>query len=435
MDIRLPSPCTCGKTHPVPRIELLSGRGAIEALPEKIRLRGLSRPFLVYDVHTAPYADAVKSLLSRAGIAFSAYGFPEAGLAPDERAAGSLAMHFDPRSDLVIAVGSGVLNDLGKLLAHLSGRSYFIVATAPSMDGFASATSSMDRDGLKVSLPTRAADLIAGDTAILREAPEIMLKAGLGDMLAKYISILEWRISNLVTGESYCEEIASLVRAALEKCVSQTDGLLAREDAAVEAVFEGLVLGGMAMTLAGASRPASGVEHYFSHLFDMRRLAFGTHQELHGVQCAAATGIAAGLYRRTLLLKPDRERALAYVRCFDRDEWNRRLRRLVGPGAEAMIALEEKEGKYDLAKHEKRLDVILAHWDGVTRIIREELPSKEKLDGILKKLSLPESVGALADPGTLREIFFATKDVRDKYVLSRLLWDLGELEEIEVGAL
>ena len=100
-----------------------------------------------------------------------------------------------------------------------------------------------------------------------------------------------------------------------------------------------------------------------------------------------------------------------------------------------MIALEEKEGKYDLAKHEKRLDVILAHWDGVTRIIREELPSKEKLDGILKKLSLPESVGALADPGTLREIFFATKDVRDKYVLSRLLWDLGELEEIEVGAL
>ena len=262
-----------------------------------------------------------------------------------------------------------------------------------------------------------------------------MLKAGLGDMLAKYISILEWRISHLVTGEDYCGEIASLVRNALEKCAAQTDGLLAREDAAVEAVFDGLVLGGMAMTLAGASRPASGVEHYFSHLFDMRHLAFGTHQELHGIQCAAATGIAADLYRKTLNIKPDREKALAYARGFDRERWNRRLRALVGPGAEAMIALEEREGKYDRRKHEKRLDAILASWDEITRIIREELPSGEKLDGIMKKLSLPGSVGELADPETLREIFFATKDIRDKYVLSRLLWDLGELEDIPVGTL
>lgn len=435
MDLPLFSPCSCGKTHPVPPLELLTGRDVLSMLPEKIRSRGLSRPFLVYDVNTAPYADEVKSILSAAGIPFSSYGFSARELAPDEYAAGSLSMAFDPRSDLVISIGSGVLNDLGKLLASLTGRAYHIVATAPSMDGFASATSSVDRDGLKVSLPTRAADLIAGDTRILREAPSIMLKAGLGDMLAKYISILEWRISHLVTGESYCEEIASLVRSALEKCVSRADGLLAREDSAVEAVFEGLALGGIAMTLAGASRPASGVEHYFSHLFDMRHLAFGTHAELHGVQCAVSTGIAADLYRQTLLLRPDRERALAFVRRFDPAGWNRCLRALVGPGAEAMIALEEKEGKYDPVKHAKRLEVILARWDEITGVIRDELPPKDKLDGILKKLSLPESVRLLADRETLREIFFATKDIRDKYVLSRLLWDLGEIENVDVGTL
>ncbi|MBR5743519.1 MAG: iron-containing alcohol dehydrogenase, partial [Clostridia bacterium] len=153
MDLRLPSPCPCGRTHPPIGAELLAGSGVLEELPEKLRAQGFSRPFLIADRNTAPYADEVSSLLSRAGIGFSRFDFPEAELAPDERAAGSLAMRFDPRADLVIAVGSGVLNDLGKLLACLSGRPYFIIATAPSMDGFASATSSMDRDGLKVSLP------------------------------------------------------------------------------------------------------------------------------------------------------------------------------------------------------------------------------------------------------------------------------------------
>ena len=226
MDLHLSTPCPCGKMHSAPSGEVLTGSGVIGILPEKIRKRGISHPFLIADRNTASYADEVSSLLSRAGIGFSRFDFPETELAPDEKAAGSLAMRFDPRSDLVISVGSGVLNDLGKLLAHLSGRNYCIVATAPSMDGFASATSSMDRDGLKVSIPTRAADLIVGDTEILREAPLIMLKAGLGDMLAKYISILEWRISHLITGEYYCEEIAGLVRSALDKCVSRIDGLL-----------------------------------------------------------------------------------------------------------------------------------------------------------------------------------------------------------------
>ena len=435
MEFSLPSPCPCGRIHPVPSYEILTGRGVVRALPEKLARRALRRPFLLYDRNTAPFADEVKRALSSAGMDFSFYGFPEAELAPDERAAGSLVMRFDPRCDAVVAVGSGVLNDLGKLLSSLTGRPYAIVATAPSMDGFASATSSMDRDGLKVSLPTRAADLILGDTAILREAPEIMLKAGLGDMLAKYVSIMEWRISHLINGEYYCEEVAGMIRAALRKCVEEEDALLRREESAVEAVFEGLVLGGVAMLLAGVSRPASGVEHYFSHIFDMRHLAFGTHAELHGIQCAAATGIAADLYRKALLLTPDREKALAYARGFDREDWNRRLRRLIGPGAEAMIALENTEGKYDLRKHEARLETILSRWEEITAIIREELPPKETLDGILSRLALPESVKSLSDPATLREIFFATKDIRDKYVLSRLLWDLGELEEIEVGSL
>ena len=103
-------------------------------------------------------------------------------------------------------------------------------------------------------------------------------------MLAKYVSICEWRIANLITGEYYCETIAQMVRTALKKCVDNAEGLLKRDEEAIKAVFEGLIIGGVAMSYAGVSRPASGVEHYFSHVWDMRALEFGTNMDLHGIQ-------------------------------------------------------------------------------------------------------------------------------------------------------
>ena len=204
-------------------------------------------------------------------------------------------MHFDKSCDVVVGVGSGVINDVCKILSNATGNPYIIVGTAPSMDGYASATSSMSRDGVKVSLNSRCADVIIGDTDILKTAPDHMLRSGLGDMLAKFVSIAEWRIAHLITGEYYCEEVAQLIRTALKKCVDNAEGLLKREDAAVEAVFEGLVIGGVAMAYAGTSRPASGVEHYISHVLDMRGMEFGTPVDLHGTQCAVGTLIAVKL--------------------------------------------------------------------------------------------------------------------------------------------
>lgn len=94
-------------------------------------------------------------------------------------------------------------------------------------------------------------------------------------MLAKYISICEWRLSHEINGEYYCPQVAQLVRNSLQTCVAHADGLAARDPEAVQHVMEGLVLSGLAMGFAGVTRPASGMEHYFSHLWDMRALEFG----------------------------------------------------------------------------------------------------------------------------------------------------------------
>ena len=258
-----------------------------------------------------------------------------------------------------------------------------------------------------------------------------MLQSGLGDMLAKFVSIAEWRIAHIITGEYYCEAVAGLIRGAVKKCVDNAQGLLEREDTAVEAVFEGLVIGGVAMAYAGVSRPASGVEHYFSHVWDMRGLEFGTPVELHGIQCAMATMKAVELYEKVMEITPNWEKASAFVENFDLDAWNTELRTFLGSSADTMIELEKKEGKYRKDTHPARFRVIEKNWDAILEILRQELPAREELRKLLDTVGISRDLTTIGvDRETARQTFRATKDIRDKYVLSRLAWDLGILEDL-----
>lgn len=422
--------CSCGKVHTFSS-EIITGSGAIHRLPEVLSRYGSRKPFILSDIHTWQAAgQAVCSLLEENGISFSSYSFSDEALEPDERSVGSAVMHMDHSCDIIIAVGSGVLNDIGKILSSLSHLPYIIIGTAPSMDGYASASSSMTRDGLKISLSTRSADVIIGDTDVLRQAPQRMLISGLGDMIAKYVSICEWRIAHLITGEYYCEEIAQLIRSALKRCIDNAQGLLQRDPEAVQAVFEGLVIGGVAMNYAGLSRPASGVEHYISHILDMRGVAFGSPVDFHGIQCAIGTLLSLRLYERLKSVTPNRQQALNHAAQFDFTAWCQELRTFLGNGAETMIAQEAKEKKYDPARHAQRLEIILSHWEEIIQIMEEELPSSQFIEHLLTGIGCPTS---LSDIGTndmlLPMIFRSTKDIRDKYVLSRLTWDLG-IEDI-----
>ena len=420
--------CECGKEHTVSVDEVIIGSGAIKKLPQVLKRYNAVKPFLLADCNTFA---AAGEMVCKQLVNYSKYVFKQDCLEPDERAVGSAVMHFDNSCDLIIGIGSGVINDIGKILSNLTGRNYIIVATAPSMDGYASATSSMSMDGLKVSLNSRCADVIIGDTDILKNAPLHMLKAGLGDMLAKYVSIAEWRIAHIITGEYYCKQVAELIRKALEKCVDNAAGLLQRDEKAVEAVFEGLVIGGVAMAYAGVSRPASGVEHYFSHVWDMRGLEFGTQVDLHGIQCAVATLQAVKLYECMKGLKPSAEKARAYVDSFSYEAWKAQLRSFLGNSAETMITQETREGKYNKETHPARFIKIAENWNSIVDILNEELPTSAELERILQTIGISADLQDLGvDSDTAKLTFQATKDIRDKYVLSRLAWDIGVIDEL-----
>lgn len=424
--------CSCGRRHGTRVRRVVAESGALERLPSLLRERGAARPFILEDANTGAAAGGrVVALLERAGIRPVRFTYPQALVEPDEASVGQAVLAFDRRCDYVVAVGTGTLNDIGKILARTAGLPLAIVATAPSMDGFASATSSMISNGLKVTIDSACPELVLADLDILSAAPERMLKAGLGDMLAKYVSICDWRIAHIVTGEYYCEEIAGLVRRSLANCVSSAEGLFRREPLAVAAALEGLVLSGMAMGFAGVSRPASGVEHYISHIWDMRSLERGASGDLHGIQVGIGTIMALRAYDMLRTIRPDRDKALAAAAAFRYGDWERVLRENLGAGAEGLVRNEAREGKYGLVGHAARLERIIAHWPEILAVIDEELPPAGEVERLMRSFGMPTSPAEIGiGDDEARFAFLASKDIRDKYVATRLLWDLGILEEV-----
>lgn len=426
--------CECGRPHGVDVKFIRIARGAVNAIPEAVRALGAKKPFVVCDKNTLRAAgNKVSQILTKAAIEHTLFVVPEGSeekLEPDERSLGAIAMNFDPSCDLVIGVGGGVINDLCKVFSFDCGRPQMIVGTAPSMDGFASNSSSMVVNGVKNTLYNRCPQAIVLDTEIMAQAPMRMLWAGFGDMIAKYISVCEWRIAHLVIGEYYCEHVAQLMRNALARIMAACEGLKDRNPDSVQAVAEGLVLSGFAMSFAQVSRPASGLEHYFSHVWEMLALERGTRADLHGIQVGVGTALTMKIYEDIKRLTPDRAKAEAAMAAFDVAAWEARVRRVFGATAQQVLAIEEKTHKNAPEGQKKRLDKIIAHWDEIQKIIAEELPDIDWLFGKMRALGMPMTPQDIAlSHEDVVDAFVCSRDIRDKYLSGSMLWDLGEMDD------
>lgn len=426
--------CSCGRRHETDLRFLRIGRGVVAALPEALKTVGAHKPMVICDQNTLKAAgEKVCTVLDGAKIPYTLYVIPQVGekLLPAERELGCIAMNFDPTCDFLLAVGSGVINDLTKMMGLSSGRKTGVVGTAPSMDGYASNSSSMEVNGVKSTIYNKAPSVIICDTEIMANAPMRMLWAGLGDMVAKYISVCEWRIANLVIGEYYCEDIAALMRESLKKIMANASGIRKRDPDAIGSIVEGLVLAGMAMSYAKVSRPASGLEHYFSHVWEMRALAGGGHADLHGIQVGVGTLLTFRLYDRIRTMKPDREKALKAVAGFDPAAWEANVRRVFGVTAPNILEIERKAGKNDPGKHAVRLERIIDNWDQILKIIDEELPDSAFVRSVMEETGMPTKPSDLGlDGDQVADAFVCARDIRDKYLSCTLMWDLGCMDEI-----
>ncbi len=199
--------------------------------------------------------------------------------------------------DFILAVGSGTVNDSCRLASFRLHLPYGIVATAPSMDGYASAGTPFLHSGSKSTVQATTPKYIIGDLDILKDAPYKMMLAGIGDMFGKYIGILDWELARDYSGEYFCEKIAKDVIDATDKCLYNGYNLASRDKECIKNIMEGFLVTGLGMAYTGNSRPASGSEHIIAHAWELHDVEAGNRPQLHGLEVCEGTRLVAIMYK------------------------------------------------------------------------------------------------------------------------------------------
>jgi glycerol-1-phosphate dehydrogenase [NAD(P)+] len=300
--------CECGKPHAIQPRRVVYETGAVERLPTVCAGAVDGRRVAVFmDARTRDVAGlSVMDALRSEGWAVQEImvSDPSPGKSPvcDDITRDAVASGVG-EVDLIVPVGSGVINDLGKWVADDRDLPFVCFATAASMNGYASANVAPTVKGVKTLIRARPPIAVVSDPAIIESAPWKLTASGLGDILAKAVSSTDWRLNHLLFGDYYCTRSVGLIGELEPLYLDHPDALLARDPDAVGALFQGLLLTGVAMTMAETSAPSSGGEHMISHSLDMLSTVDGVGHDLHGRQVGVGTILASELYRRVLALE------------------------------------------------------------------------------------------------------------------------------------
>lgn len=297
--------CECGKRHSLPIKEICIKNNALDELSRVLSPFKDKKIFVFSDENTYNAAgEKTVKILKNNNHTFKSFIIPNSKeiLIPNEKVLGRLFMELENDTELIIAVGSGTINDLGKYLSVKTNIPYIIICTAPSMDGYASDGSPLICDGYKISFEATLPYAIIGDVNIMKNAPDELIRAGFGDIVGKITALMDWKLSNILTGEYICETCITLTERAIQRVIDSADKLMNRDEKSVQYLLEALTFTGVAMGLVGVSRPASGAEHMISHYWEMDFIKRNKYPYLHGIKVGIATPIVLELFE---LMKED----------------------------------------------------------------------------------------------------------------------------------
>ena len=423
-----PLTCSCGRTHYAPLRDVAIEPNAVEQLPRILRDLGKSHPYLICDAVTRQIAgDRCLDILERAGIQASLRQLTHTGF--DEATLGELVIHMPPDCDIAVAVGTGAINDMTRYFSFRLGIPFMTVATAAPMDGFASSIAAIQVDNLKTTFDAQTPLAILGDTEILKGAPYSMIAAGLGDLLGKTTCLCDWKLAHLITGEHICPRTVELVERCAHDILEIAPRAKDRDPAALGKIMEGLVLSGVAMSLYGNSRPASGCEHHMSHYWETIFGQRGQRPAPHGTQVGVGTVLILRAVEVLLSQPVDFAAARDAAARYDPAAWESAMEAAYGPAAPGIIELEHTAHKNDTAGRLARIDAMERNWPAIEALLRG-LPSSAYVEELLRGLGAPAHPSEIGvDDALLRDTFLYCKEIRPRYTILQMLWDLDLLEK------
>lgn len=365
------------------------GSGVVAECGRMFReLFGSRKAIIVADTQTIKLAgQAVQASLSEAGIEQETpFLFDSVGLVSDWTFVEQLDARLGTTDAVAVAIGSGTINDLAKICSYHAGRSYMVVATAVSMDGYTAYGAPMIKDGMKQTFDCSAPMGVIADTDIIATCPPQMIASGYADLLAKIPTGADWILADRLGVEPMDDFSFSLVQDGLREALANPRSVCEGSQDALIKLTEGLLMSGFAMQAHRSSRPASGADHLFARLWEMEHLPTS-----HGFMVAIGLLCSTALYECLLredIGSLDVESAVAAWPTAE----EARLEALVTfEGTNfPLIGVKETSAKY-INKRELRrqLGVLKANWGEIKAAVEAQIFSFEECKRLLAAVGAP----------------------------------------------
>ncbi len=404
--------CVCGRDHELETKKVVVEYGAInnfEQYMADVGLAGKKRAVIydtvIYKLTEGKHVAADQEIVLEAN-----------GLRAEDTVIEEMITKLDS-PEVIVAYGAGTIMDFGRYPAYKLGIPFVAIPTLASSDGFTANICSAILNGQKKSTPMCAPVLVVADLDIIKGAPARLVASGINDILSKYISLFDWKVSQLVAGEYYCPMVADLAKEALDIMREAADKYAATGVADHEAMTMAQMKSGLTMQLLNHSRAASGAEHLMAHLVEMKPPRFENAEGIHGECVGVGTFACVKEYHRLASLPTPKAKPFEPLS----EQW---IREKFGDRLAPGII---KENANDvLATFDPQN--IVDHWDEIRAMIAE-IPSVEEMEALYRGCNakyLPEHIGI--DPALEREMLPISAAIRNRLTLVRMLrvLDFGE---------
>lgn len=395
--------CECGRDHELRTKLVVCEYGALKNFDKYMNDCGLNGfRTVIYDTNTYNLP-SVTHVPADQEIVLKAEGLhSEKGMIED------MMKLFERRPDYIVTVGGGTLMDFARYSAYKIGIPFVAVPTIVSSDGFTADICSIIIDGQKKSIPMQAADAVICDMDIVSGAPMFLTIAGVQDIMAKYVSIADWKIAHLVSGEYFCDKVCGMAHEALDIMARCARELAEGSEPDYEAMAYTQMLSGLTMQILSNSRAASGAEHLVAHLVEMKPKGFEHAHGMHGECVGVGTIMCARAYheyakRESIEVKPFEPLDEAWVR----EEF--------GALADGIL----KENENDVLKGFEPESIKL-HWQEIRDIIAA-IPTAEELIALYTKIGAKHSLAELEIDESVRDDFLnISSAIRNRLTFARM---------------
>ena len=396
-------PCECGRDHELRTKLVVCEHGALKNFDKYMDDCGLSGfRTVIYDTNTYNLP-SITHVPADQEIVLEAAGLhSEKGLIED------CMTRFVQKPDYVVVVGGGTLMDFGRYSAWKLGIPFVAIPTIVSSDGFTADICSIIIDGQKKSIPMQAADAVICDIDVVAGAPRFLTIAGVQDIMAKVISIADWKIASLVSGEYFCQKVCDMAQEALDLMTKCAYDLKAGKEPDIETMAYTQMLSGLTMQILSNSRAASGAEHLVAHLVEMKPRGFENAHGLHGECVGVGTLLVAEAYHK---LAQREEIEVHPFRPIDAD-W---VRWEFGDLAEGIL----KENENDVLATFPAENLKKA-WPQIREIIAQ-IPTYEELNELYAAIGAKHSLEELGiDPAVKEDFLDISSAIRNRLTLARM---------------